>query len=106
VNAADNKQRDHTMNEVRVDIDPETNTISIYNNGRGIPIEKHKKEDMYIPELVLGNLFTGSNFNDKIAKVTGGRNGYGAKLTNIFRYTFVLFVCMSTVAMVTSCIVC
>jgi hypothetical protein len=43
---------------------------------------------LYIPELVLGNLLTGSNFNDSIAKVTGGRNGYGAKLTNIFSKQF------------------
>lgn len=41
-----------------------------------------------VPELVFGQLLTGSNFNDKIAKVTGGRNGYGAKLANIFSKQF------------------
>jgi DNA topoisomerase II len=33
-------------------------------------------------------LLTGSNFDDNVSKVTGGRNGYGAKLTNIFSKWF------------------
>ena len=32
---------------------------------------------MYIPELIFGNLLTGSNYDDSKKKVTGGRNGYG-----------------------------
>ena len=44
----------------------------------------HDTERLYIPELVLGHLLTGSNFDDALAKVTGGRNGFGAKLTNVF----------------------
>lgn len=39
VNAADNKQRDPTMKSVRVTIDRENGTISVYNDGRGIPIQ-------------------------------------------------------------------
>lgn len=35
VNAADNKQRDKKMSCIRIDINPETNTISIWNNGQG-----------------------------------------------------------------------
>jgi DNA topoisomerase-2 len=37
-----------------------------------------------VPELVFGHLLSGSSFDDNVKKVTGGRNGYGAKLTNIF----------------------
>ena len=48
----------------------------------------HKEEKVYVPELVFGNLLTGSNFDDTVAKVTGGRNGYGAKLCNIFSTSF------------------
>jgi DNA topoisomerase-2 len=45
VNAADNKQRDPKgMNEIRINIDAANGTISVYNNGRGIPIQFHKKE--------------------------------------------------------------
>ncbi|KAI9145964.1 DNA topoisomerase [Paraphysoderma sedebokerense] len=88
VNAADNKIRDPSMNALKVTIDPEKNFISVYNNGRGIPIEIHKDEHMYVPELIFGHLLTSSNYNDSEKKVTGGRNGFGAKLCNIFSTEF------------------
>lgn len=85
VNAADNYQRNpDKMTELRVDYDTASNTISVWNNGPGIPVAKHAKEGVWVPEMVLGQLLTGSNFDDTSSKVTGGRNGYGAKLTNIF----------------------
>lgn len=90
VNAADNKQNDKNMNELRVWVNAEEGAISVKNNGRGIPVEMHEKEKMYIPQLIFGNLLTSSNYNDKEAKVTGGRNGYGAKLTNIYSTEFSL----------------
>lgn len=49
VNAADNKIRDSAMDTIKVTVDRESNTISVYNNGRGIPIQIHE---------VCGNLFT------------------------------------------------
>ena len=42
----------------------------------------------YVPELIFGTLLTSSNFDDDEKKVTGGRNGYGAKLCNIFSTEF------------------
>lgn len=42
VNAADNKIRDSKMDTLKVTVDREANTISVYNNGRGIPIEIHE----------------------------------------------------------------
>ena len=41
-----------------------------------------------MPELVFGHLLTSSNFDDNEKKITGGRNGLGAKLTNIFSKRF------------------
>ncbi|EXX74976.1 DNA topoisomerase 2 [Rhizophagus irregularis DAOM 197198w] len=90
VNAADNKIRDPSMDTIKVDIDVESGKISIYNNGNGIPIEIHKEENVYVPELIFGHLLTSSNYNDNEKKVTGGRNGYGAKLTNIFSTEFIV----------------
>ncbi|MCJ1477402.1 DNA topoisomerase 2 [Lambiella insularis] len=90
VNAADNKQRDKNMDEIKITVDREKGEISVYNNGRGIPIEIHEKENVYIPEMIFGHLLAGSNFDDEQAKVTGGRNGYGAKLCNIFSTKFIL----------------
>ena len=43
VNAADNKQRDPGMDRMDVTIDAGANTISVKNNGRGIPVEMHKE---------------------------------------------------------------
>uniref|UniRef100_A0A8C5XVJ7 DNA topoisomerase 2 n=1 Tax=Microcebus murinus TaxID=30608 RepID=A0A8C5XVJ7_MICMU len=88
VNAADNKQRDPKMSCIRVTIDPENNLISIWNNGKGIPVVEHKVEKMYVPALIFGHLLTSSNYDDDEKKVTGGRNGYGAKLCNIFSTKF------------------
>ncbi|XP_035768053.1 DNA topoisomerase 2-alpha [Neolamprologus brichardi] len=88
VNAADNKQRDKGMSCIKVNIDPENNTISVWNNGKGIPVVEHKVEKVYVPALIFGQLLTSSNYDDDEKKVTGGRNGYGAKLCNIFSTKF------------------
>ncbi|KAK6346964.1 DNA topoisomerase 2 [Orbilia brochopaga] len=88
VNAADNKVRDPNMNTLKVELDRENGVISVYNNGRGIPIEIHEKNKIYIPEMIFGHLLTSSNYDDDQKKVTGGRNGYGAKLCNIFSTEF------------------
>lgn len=90
VNAADNKQRDHKMDRVEVVINQEENLISVYNTGDGIPVEIHKEEGVFVPELIFGHLLTSSNYNDNEKKTTGGRNGYGAKLTNIFSTEFII----------------
>uniref|UniRef100_A0A8C5QB52 DNA topoisomerase 2 n=1 Tax=Leptobrachium leishanense TaxID=445787 RepID=A0A8C5QB52_9ANUR len=88
VNAADNKQRDSTMSCIKITIDPENNTISVWNNGKGIPVVEHKVEKVFVPALIFGQLLTSSNYDDEEKKVTGGRNGYGAKLCNIFSTKF------------------
>lgn len=88
VNAADNKINDKSMDTIKVSIDVEECTISVYNNGRGIPIEIHSREKMYIPELIFGHLLSSSNYDDDEKKLTGGRNGYGAKLANIYSHEF------------------
>ncbi|KAL7784854.1 DNA topoisomerase [Trichoderma ceciliae] len=90
VNAADNKQRDNSMNMMKVNIDRATGEISVENNGKGIPIVMHEKEGVYIPELIFGHLLAGSNFDDDEKKTVGGRNGYGAKLCNVFSTEFTL----------------
>ncbi|XP_048373164.1 DNA topoisomerase 2-alpha [Sphaerodactylus townsendi] len=88
VNAADNKQRDKSMSCIKITIDPENNVISVWNNGKGIPVIEHKVEKVYVPALIFGQLLTSSNYDDNEKKVTGGRNGYGAKLCNIFSTKF------------------
>ena len=50
------KINDPSMDQFKITIDRQSNTISVFNNGRGIPIQMHEKEQMYIPELIFGNL--------------------------------------------------
>jgi DNA topoisomerase-2 len=45
---------------------------------------------MYIPELIFGHLLSSSNYDDDEKKLTGGRNGYGAKLANIYSHEFTI----------------
>lgn len=90
VNAADNKQRDPNMDKIEINVDAESNTISVKNNGKGIPIVKHKEQGVYVPTMIFGQLLTGSNFDDDEQKTTGGRNGYGAKLANVFSTQFIV----------------
>ncbi len=90
VNAADNKQRDPSMDKIEITVSGETNTISVKNTGKGIPVVEHKEHGCYVPELIFGHLLTGSNFDDDEKKTTGGRNGYGAKLANIFSTEFTI----------------
>ncbi|OMJ76839.1 hypothetical protein SteCoe_23685 [Stentor coeruleus] len=90
VNASDNFQRDNTMNKIMVTIDHQNSMIKVWNNGKGIPVVIHQEYNIYVPELIFGQLLTSSNYDDSKKKVTGGRNGYGAKLTNVFSKKFIL----------------
>ena len=54
VNAADNFQRDKNMTQINVEINQEENLISVWNNGKGIPIDIHKEHNCYVPEMIFG----------------------------------------------------
>ena len=84
------------MTTIKVKIDANRGQISVWNNGKGIPIVMHSKEKVYVPELIFGHLLTSSNYNDSVKKVTGGRNGFGAKLANIFSKKFTITTADST----------
>jgi DNA topoisomerase II len=92
VNAADNTVRDKKCNKIEVSINEELGEISIKNNGSTIPIEIHKEYNIYVPELIFGNLLTSGNYDQK-GKTVGGKNGYGAKLANIYSTRFDIEIC-------------
>ena len=92
VNASDNSQNDKTMEYIKVYINEELNEIQVLNDGIGIPITYHSKEKCYIPELIFGHFLTGSNFDDTKKRTTGGRNGFGSKLTNAFSKEFEVYI--------------
>ena len=81
------------ISEIKVEIKSEKGEVSIYNDGDGIDVAEHPKEKkngkpIYIPQLIFGELLTSTNYNKEEQKVVGGKNGYGAKLTNIFSQNF------------------
>ena len=43
--------------------------MSVWNNGKGIPVVEHKDEKMYVPTMIFGHLLTSSNYNDEEEKV-------------------------------------
>ena len=82
---------DHHKSVIK--INTTSDSISVENLGASIPIEKHDKEGIWVPELIFGHLLTSSNYDDTEERTTGGRNGYGAKLTNIFSKKFIIEIC-------------
>ncbi len=85
VNARDNISRGKTT---KIDVSLRPNGFHISNDGKPIPISKNKEEKMWNPTLAFGYLRTSNNYDDSEERLTGGRNGYGAKLTNIFSKEF------------------
>ena len=83
-------RKDTNTTQIKVKIDKEKNEITIWNNGKGIPIIYKESEKVYIPEMIFGMLLTSGNYNKNEKRITGGKNGYGAKLTNIFSNEFKL----------------
>lgn len=91
LNAFDQTVREGTnTNEIRVTIDQKTDTISIYNNGNGIPVIYKEELECYIPEMLFGQLLTSSNYDDTQKRITGGTNGLGSKVSNLFSSWFKL----------------
>jgi DNA topoisomerase-2 len=91
VNARDAAINDPTCNQIDIICDIDNNFISIFNNGdNSIPIEEHSEYKCMIPTMIFGELLTSSNYNKDIERTTGGKNGYGAKLVNIFSTKFII----------------
>src|SRR6186713_1487525 len=57
-------------------------SISVKDNGRGIPVDMHPKFKMPAVELVLTNLHAGGKFGQGAYKYSGGTHGVGAKCVN------------------------
>ena len=91
-NAVDEHQRNNSLNRIDVTIDREKNIISVRDNG-GIPVEIHKEHGQYVPEVIFGNLMSGSNYDDTDERTVAGLNGLGSKLTNVFSKEFIVSSC-------------
>ena len=96
-NASDHLIENNGCNIIKVSISNNPLKISIWNNSNeGIPIEKklltvgeHKGREVFICEMIFGELLTSSNYSDK-DRIANGTNGIGIKLTNIYSKEFTI----------------
>ena len=69
-----------TFIEVNIDLN---NKITVFDNGRGIPIDKHPKYPKKSAlEVILTTLHAGGKFNNKIYQTSGGLHGVGISVVN------------------------
>ena len=59
-------------------------TIIMENDGNGIDIAKHPEYDVWIPQMIFGELRTSTNYDKEEKRIVGGKNGFGFKLVLIW----------------------
>ncbi len=77
------RKSDTPVKNIEISVEDKKRVI-IRNDGESIDVEKHPEYDVYIPQMIFGELLTSTNYDKDEKKLVGGKNGYGVKLVNIF----------------------
>ena len=80
-NSVDEAMNGHAS-EITVTLHKDGKTVSVADNGRGIPVDKHAKTKKSALEMVLTILHAGGKFEGKNYKTSGGLHGVGASAVN------------------------
>ena len=77
--------------EIRVTLRKD-GSISVSDNGRGMPVDIHKKEKISGVELILERLHSGAKFSSDSYKYSGGLHGVGVSVVNALSKSFEVFI--------------